>query len=320
MRKAFADTLCRLAEQDDKLVFLTGDLGYQVFDEFRQRFGPRYINVGIAEAQMVCCAAGLALEGWHPIVYSIASFATGRAFEQIRVSVSYPGLPVVVVGAGGGYTYATSGVTHHAAEDLALMSLLPGFTVVVPGDRNEVADLLPQVMSARRPAYFRVGRYGEGEFLAEEPAVLGRARLIRSGGRVLLLTTGDLAVEVAEALRLLEAADIHPRTFQLHTVKPLDTVTLQNALADIHCIAVVEEQVPTGGLAASVSSWQTSRAQPLPVVRLGPPDALALGNPKRETLRRRLGYDARAIAESVTCLWNAADPENDPALLVEAIR
>jgi transketolase len=179
---------------------------------------------------------------------------------------------------------------------------------------------LPQIMKARRPSYFRVGRYGEGEFRAEEPAVLGRARLMRSGTRVLLLTTGDLAVEVSEALRLVEALDIHPRTYQIHTVKPLDIGTLQNALDDIHCIVVVEEHVPTGGLAAAVSTWQTSRAQPIPVVRLGPPDALALGNLKRETLRHRLRYDARAIADSLTGLWNTADSEIDPAPLVEAFR
>ena len=106
MRRAFADVLMKIAENNPRVVFLTGDLGYEVFDEFRDTFGPRYVNVGVAEAQLVCCAAGLAKEGWKPIVYSIGSFMTGRPFEQLRVSVSYPNLPVVVVGAGAGYTYA----------------------------------------------------------------------------------------------------------------------------------------------------------------------------------------------------------------------
>src|SRR5207253_5232671 len=121
MRKALAESLVQLAAQEPRLMFLTGDLGFQMFDEFKERYPGRYVNVGVAEAQLVCCAAGLALEGWRPVIYSIASFATGRAFEQLRVSVAYPGLPVVVIGAGGGYTYASSGVTHHAVEDLALM-------------------------------------------------------------------------------------------------------------------------------------------------------------------------------------------------------
>src|SRR5574341_684609 len=130
MRRALAEGLIHAADADPRIIFLTGDLGFQVFDAFRDRFGPRYVNVGVAEAQMVCAAAGLALGGWHPVAYSIASFATGRAFEQMRVSVNYQRLPVLLVGAGGGYFYAPAGVTHHAVEDLGLMSLLPGMTVV----------------------------------------------------------------------------------------------------------------------------------------------------------------------------------------------
>ena len=130
MRRAFGDTLLKIATEDPSVVFLTGDLGFGVFDEFIRLFPRRYINVGVAEAQLVDCAAGLALEGWKPIVYSIASFMTGRAFEQIRLAIGYHQLPVVVVGAGGGYLYADAGVTHHAKEDLALMALVPGMNVV----------------------------------------------------------------------------------------------------------------------------------------------------------------------------------------------
>src|ERR1051325_2288870 len=130
MRRAFGDALVKAAQDDDRVIFLTGDLGFGVFDEFIARFPRRYVNVGVAEAQLVDCAAGLALEGWRPIVYSIASFMTGRAYEQIRLAVGYHRLPVVVVGAGGGYTYANAGVTHHAKEDLALMSLIANMVVV----------------------------------------------------------------------------------------------------------------------------------------------------------------------------------------------
>ena len=147
MRRAFADTLNHVAAQNPRVMLLTGDLGFEVFDEFQARFGPRYVNVGIAEAQMITAAAGLAREGWFPVAYSIAAFATARPFEQIRFSVSYPNLPVVLVGAGGGYIYAPSGVSHHAADDLALMTALPGMTVVAPGDPNEVAQLLPQLFT-----------------------------------------------------------------------------------------------------------------------------------------------------------------------------
>ena len=159
MRKAFAEALFQAAEKDPRVIFLTGDLGFGTFDAYQAKFGPRYVNVGVAEAQLVNAAAGLALEGWRPIIYSIASFATGRPFEQIRISVGYAGLPVVIIGAGGGYTYASSGVTHHAGEDLGLMSLIPGMTVVAPGDPNEVTQLLPQLLKLDGPSYLRVGKY-----------------------------------------------------------------------------------------------------------------------------------------------------------------
>lgn len=303
MRKALADGLVELAAADPRLIFLTADLGFQVFDAFKDRFPGRYINVGVAEAQMMCCAAGLALEGWRPVVYSIASFATGRAFEQVRVSIAYPGLPVVVVGAGGGYTYANSGVTHHAAEDLGLMSMLPGFTVVAPGDANEVRALLPQLARLPGPSYFRVGRYGEATFSVDAPAVVGQARLLQAGRRLLVLCTGDHANVVMDALKALREEGVEPTAYHFHTVKPLDVATL-DAAADVEAVVVVEEHLPCGGLAAAVAAWHASRPRASRLVRLGPPDALALGNWKREDLRRRLGYDAPAVVAACRTLWN----------------
>ena len=152
MRKAFAQTLTRLAEEDPRVVFITGDLGFQVLDELRDRFPERYINVGVAEAEMVSLAAGMAAEGFRPVAYSIASFATARPYEQIRYCVAYHNVPVLLIGAGRGYLYSTSGVSHHAADDLALMSVLPNMTVVAPGDPVEISALLPELLRSGRPA------------------------------------------------------------------------------------------------------------------------------------------------------------------------
>jgi len=307
VRKAFADSLLNLAAGNSRIIFLTGDLGFQVFDEFHARFGSRYINAGIAEAQMVCAAAGLAKEGWRPLVYSIASFATGRAFEQIRVNIAYPHLPVVVVGAGGGYTYASSGVTHHAAEDLALMSLLPGMTVVAPGDAHEVTELLPQLLQLGGPSYIRIGRYGEATYQADAPVELGRARLLRPGEQVALISTGDLASVTLQAARQLGAEGIHPVVYQMHTVKPLDTATLDELVGRVETLIVVEEHGPLGGLATAVGTWRAARREAPRVVRLGPPDALALGSLDRETLRHRWEYDADAIAQACRAAWSGRE-------------
>jgi len=303
MRKAFSETLLKVAEENPRVIFLTGDLGFQMFDEFHKRYGPRYINVGVAEAQLVCAAAGLAFEGWRPVAYSIAPFLVGRAFEQIRISVSYPELPVVLVGAGGGYTYSKSGITHHAAEDLALMSLLPGMTVVAPGDPNEVTHLLPQLFNLSGPSYIRIGRYGEDMYYADDPTVLGSARRLRDGERVAIVSTGDIASVVIKALKDLAGNNIFPLVYQLHTVKPLDTAALDFIAERVHTIIVVEEHIPIGGLSSAVCQWRVTREKGPRILRLGPPDALALGNLDREELRRRFKYDAEAISQLCQSVW-----------------
>jgi len=249
----------------------------------------------VAEAGMVCAAAGLALEGWRPVAYSIASFATARPFEQIRVSVTYHGLPVLVVGAGGGYFYSRAGVTHHAADDLGLMSLLPGMTVVAPGSGEEVEHLVPQLLRLPGPCYLRIGGFGEPAYPAAEAAILGRARLLRHGEDVGVLTTGTLAHAALQALEPLAAKGLYPAVYQIHTVKPLDLTGLTRLARRVRTLVVVEEHVPSGGLAAAVERWAVSQADPPRLLRLGPPDELALGNPAITTLRRRCGYDTEGI-------------------------
>ena len=304
MRRAFADALIQVAAENPRVMFLTGDLGFQVFDTFIQRYGPRYLNVGVAEAQLVCAAAGLALEGWRPVVYSIASFMTGRAYEQIRISVNYPNLPVVVVGAGGGYTYAASGVTHHAADDLGLMSLLPNMTVVAPGDPNEITQLFPQLFQLPGPAYIRVGRFGEKSYTADAPAVLGQARLLREGERLAMVSTGDIAPVVIQAVTMLNAEGVYPSVYQMHTVKPLDTAALDRLAEQVETLIIVEEHLPPGGLWTAVSDWRVRRERGPALLRLGPPHALVLGNPERDELRQHLQYDAQSIADACRTVWH----------------
>jgi transketolase len=303
MRRAFSDTLMKIASENPRLIFLTGDLGFQVFDNFRERFGPRYVNVGVAEAEMIDAAAGLAFEGWRPIAYSIASFATGRAYEQIRVSVCYPHLPVIVVGAGGGYTYSNSGVTHHAADDLGLMSLLPGMTVVAPGDPNEVSQLFPQLFNIPGPSYIRIGKFGEKPYTVDEPAILGRARLLADGEQIAIVSVGDMAVQVLEALETLRTESITPLCYQMHTVKPLDTNMLELLTNKVKTIILAEEHFPNGGLYAGISAWLANRGEHPKLLRLGPSDALALGNLEREELRRRMNYDRDAIIKTCREAW-----------------
>lgn len=298
MRRAFVESLTAAAEKDPRVVFLTGDLGFGVFDDFAARFGPRYVNVGIAEAQMICAAAGLALEGCRPLAYSISSFLTGRAFEQIRISVAYQKLPVILVGAGGGYCYAHAGVTHHAADDFGLMSLLPGMTVVAPGDPNEVRALLPQMLGLPGPSYMRIGKFGEPCYGAPSPVVLGRARTLLDGEKVALLCTGEMAAPALTAARTLAEEGLRPVVCQHHTIKPLDTAALDALAERVHTMLVLEEAAPLGGLYHGVLSWLSGARRRPTLLRLGPPDDWMLGSMRRETLRARFRFDEAAAVEA----------------------
>ncbi len=299
MKLAFVNKLIELAEQDSRIMLLTGDLGFQIFDEFQNRFGPRFINVGVAEAQMVCAAAGLAFVGWRPVTYSIASFMTSRCYEQIKISVGYPGLPVVIVGAGGGFAYGASGVTHHAADDIALMSSIPGMSVVVPGDANEIEQLLPQVFQLSGPAYFRIGRGKEPIYEVKDPAVLGRARLLNDGQDIAILSTGDVASEVISALKILNSRGISPIAYQFHTIKPLDTATLKALLEKVKNIITVEEHIKHGGLNCAVGGWLSTQKNAPDLIGLSATDEFVLGSPEQHEIRSKYGFDDKSIAEEV---------------------
>lgn len=310
MRRALSETLCQVAEHDHGIVLVTGDLGYRVFDAFQQRFPDRYINVGVAEAQLIACAAGLALEGFHPIAYSIASFATGRPYEQIRYLIDYQALPVTIIGAGRGFVYGTSGVSHHALDDLGLMAGLPNMTVVVPGDPAEVRALLPHALRLSGPSYLTVGKFGESCYPAHHDEItLGQARLVQAGERVAIVCTGEIVHEVVGASQMLEDEGIRPLVYQMHTVKPLDATLLAHlSERDIRSMIVVDEHWPTGGLWSWIVQWYAgvSRDRVPDIVRLGPPHKHALGNETQDSYRRRFGYDASAIASRCRMAWEAA--------------
>jgi transketolase len=309
MRKAFSDSLADAATGDPRVVFLTGDLGFQVFDEFIARFPSRYVNVGVAEAQLVNTAVGLALEGWRPIVYSIAPFATARPFEQIRFGIAYHNLPVMVVGAGGGFTYAKAGVTHHAADDLALMGALPGMTVVVPGGPDELRELMPQMLKLRGPSYLRVGKFGEPEIGHDSAITLGKARKLIDGEKIAVITSGDIVSGIYPKMQEMKKAGLNPALYHFHTVKPADRDSFSEIAKSFEIAVVIEESIPQGGLYHEICAWKAEADAPLRVIRRGAPDEYILGNPCREELRKRIGVDAESLRKLLSELHNRRDLE-----------
>lgn len=268
MRTAFARTLMALAERDPRVFLLTGDLGFSVLEPFRERFPKRFVNVGVAEQNMLGIAAGLAHSGNVVFVYSIANFPTLRCLEQIRNDVCYHGLPVRVVSVGGGLAYGSAGYTHHGVEDLAIMRALPGISVFAPGDPLETELITSALLDIPGPAYLRLGKAAEPLVHATAPKLVpGRAIQIQDGRDVTLIATGGMLFAALEAARELETQHgLTVRLLSMHTLKPLDETAIVGAASDTRLVVTCEEHSCIGGLGSAVAD--VIAALPAPRARL----------------------------------------------------
>ena len=269
MRNAFAAELLTLAEENERVVLLSGDMGNNLFNAFKKRFPDRFINCGAAEANMTGVAAGMALAGLLPITYSIASFNPGRCAEQVRIDICLQNLPVIVVGVGAGFSYASLGPTHHSLEDIAWMRSLPNMTVICPGDAVETRCALRAALHQGGPAYLRLGKKNEPIVHATPPEfVLGKGISLNEGQDACLLSVGTLLPLAVEAAQMLSSQGIATEVVSLHTVKPLDTDLLQRIFSTKKVVAVLEEHVPSGGAWSAVAEWLSMQQAPNAMARL----------------------------------------------------
>lgn len=254
MRDVFINKLMQLAEINPKILLITGDLGFRVLDQFAKTFPRQYLNAGVAEQNMTGVAAGLALEGRTVLTYSIGNFPTLRCLEQIRNDICYHGADVKIVSIGGGFGYGSLGFSHHATEDLTIMRVLPEMTVVAPGDHWEAAEATEALIQTRGPAYLRLDKATAGETSRlGEKFELGKARKLREGSDMTLISTGGSLEVVLHSADLLEKKGIQCRVLSMHTLKPLDEQAVLDAAHETGGIVTVEEQSILGGLGGAVS-------------------------------------------------------------------
>jgi transketolase len=309
MRRALAETLTELVTEGRPVHVLTADTGFHVFDDFQKRFPDRYLNVGVAESAMVALAAGLARAGRRVFTYGIVPFVTMRCFEQIRLDLCYPleaGLPVTIVGVGGGLTYGPAGTTHHAIEDIAVMRALPNMTVVCPGDGAEVRAAVRASLDLAGPCYLRLGKTGEPAVHAGEIEgfAIGRGVRLQTGGDVALIATGNMLPVAAEACDLLAGRGVEATLVSMHTVKPIDRALVAELAGGCRMIATVEEHSIVGGLGEAVAGVLAD--SPVPAGRAAArlrrfalPDAYAHEAGSQAYFRRRHGLTAEQIADAI---------------------
>jgi transketolase len=254
LRTAFIEALNELADEDERVCLIVGDLGYSVIEAFAQKHPNQFVNAGVSEQNMIGLAVGMALSGKVVFTYSIGNFATLRCLEQIRNDVCYHRANVKVVAVGGGLAYGNLGVTHHASEDVAIMRALPNMTVVAPGDPVEARLATRAVVEHDGPFYLRLGKAGEPVVHESVPDfALGRALMLRDGTGVTLIASGGMLATASKVATDLAAQDISVRLLSMHTVKPIDRDAVTRAATETRYIFTLEEHSIEGGLGGAVA-------------------------------------------------------------------
>jgi transketolase len=302
MRNAVVERLSALAEHDPKLILITGDLGFGVLTEFAKRFPKQYLNVGVAEQNMLGVAVGLALGGRTALVYSIANFPTLRCLEQIRNDACYHEANVKILAVGGGFSYGGLGISHYATEDLAVLRSLPGMTVVSPSSKWEAQQAIDALVRTAGPGYLRIDKsFVEPDEADPATFRLGRFRQVREGRDISLLATGGILATVIQAADSLLARGIRARVYSVHTIKPFDHDGLRAAVKETGGIVTVEEHTLDGGLGSVVAeSCLDHGLQPKTFLRLGVPGRFPEVIGSQDYLRRYYKLDAGSIGLAVT--------------------
>ncbi len=302
MRGAFSDALVAAALADPKVLLLTGDHGYALFDPFRKALPTQYINCGIAEQNMVGVAAGLAKAGFKPIVYGLASFIPVRVLEQIKIDVCYEQLPVILIGDGAGLVYSHLGTSHQSTEDIACTRAIPDLAVLSPADRFEMTATMQLALQLRSPVYLRMGKSDRGD-VHSGPVQIDSGDLlpvISAGHRMALIATGSMVRTAQQLVEQGLSADV----WSAPSIKPLNAQQLHAIVDRVDCIVTLEEHSTMGGLGACIAEL-VSAYRPLPICRIGIEDRFSSFCGTWDYLLQEHGLDTASIQAQITIFLSA---------------
>lgn len=298
-RSGFGDGIFELGQKNPNVVALTADLaGSLKLNAFIKAFPERFIQCGIAEANMIGIAAGLTIGGKIPFTTTFANFSTGRVYDQIRQSVAYSGKNVKICASHAGLTLGEDGATHQILEDIGLMKMLPGMTVIVPCDYNQTKAATLAIADYEGPVYLRFGRPVWPVFTnPDEPFVIGKAQQLAEGNDVSIFACGHLVWKSIEAARVLKERGIHADVINIHTIKPLDEETVLNSIKKTGCAVTAEEHNVIGGLGDSIAQTAT-RHFPVPIEMIGTQDTFGESGKPTELLKK-YGLETENIVAAV---------------------
>lgn len=297
-RSGFGDGILEAGRKNENIVALTADLlGSMKLNAFIKEFPDRFIQCGIAEANMIGVAAGLTIGGKIPYTTTFANFSTGRVYDQIRQSVAYSGKNVKICASHAGLTLGEDGATHQILEDIGLMKMLPGMTVIVPADYNQTKAATKAIAEYEGPVYLRFGRPVWPLFTNESDFVIGKAQKLSDGKDVSIFACGHLVWKAIEAGRILEEKGISVEVINIHTIKPLDVDAVIASISKTKCAVTCEEHNIIGGLGDSIAQV-AAKNLPIPIEYVGTNDTFGESGKPSELLTK-YGLDATNIVEAV---------------------
>lgn len=296
-RQAICEVLMEKAETDKDIVVLCSDSrGSASLAPFAAKYPEQFVEVGIAEQDLVSISAGLAKCGKKPFAASPACFLSTRSYEQAKIDCAYSDTNVTLVGISGGVSYGALGMSHHSAQDIAAMSAIPNMRVYLPSDRFQTAKLIEALLQDTRPAYLRVGRNAVEDIYSEDnvPFVMDKATVLAEGTDVLLVACGEMVRPALDAVALLKEQGISAGLLDMYCVKPLDKESIVDTAGKVKAVISVEEHAPFGGLGSMVSQVVGS-ACPRRVINMALPDAPVISGTSREVFDY-YGLNAEGIA------------------------
>jgi transketolase len=305
MRDALMKSLFQLADKDSNLMLLTGDLGYGVFEEFERKYPKQYLNVGVAEQNMMGVAVGLALEGKIIFTYSIGNFPTLRCLEQIRNDACYHDLNINIIATGGGFSYGGLGMSHHATEDIAIMRALPGITMLVPATSDESEVGVINLYETNGTGYLRLDKSKFENAKLINGISVGRSNVLRQGNDITLVVVGGIAQEVMKAAEILSDANIECRVVSLYSVKPIDVDAIKSACEDTLGIITIEEGNLAGGIGSAILEvCFDNEFKPKKFYRFGLNDEYSVIVGSQDYLRSHYKIDCNSLVSKVKSLFD----------------
>ncbi len=295
MRNTFINGILDECKHRDDIFVISGDAGLGVFDQFKEDYPDRFLNMGVAEQNMISFAAGLAMTGLKVVIYNIIPFVLYRCYEQVRNDICYQELPIILVGIGSGVTYAPMGMTHYSIEDIGVARTLPNLTVISPIDPAEALAAARFALTANSPVYVRLAKRGEPFFHSQELTDISKPQVIAEGSDVALLCHGSIIDEVMQSCDVLKHENIHPLVISLPMLQPLDKEALEKLLVTVKTVISIEEHYTNCGLGAILADVKAERNLPWELRRLGIPFHFIHDVNDTKEMRKTSGISAEAI-------------------------